>query len=330
MIFGAVARLRRAFYGSGMLTASRLPRPVLSVGNLAMGGAGKTPHVIHLSKWLAGTGRRVAILSRGYGRHGRGVVWVSDDRKTVAGVREGGDEPVLMARSLPGVPVVVGESRADAGRKVLARLPVDVFLLDDGFQHLPLERDYDLLLVDCCRGLGNRRTVPFGGLREPASHARFADGLVVTKCPDAAAGERVARTVPLREKRPVACSRLVPRGIVRREGDPPDAFRPGTEIFAFSGLARNGQFRETLETAGYRVRGFLPFPDHHAYGRSDLARIARESAGLPVVTTEKDLVRLPGEVPFEVCALRVEVEYISGWEDLSRDMLEHLEGGFPR
>jgi tetraacyldisaccharide 4'-kinase len=330
MIFGAAARLRRACYGSGLLRASRLPRPVLSVGNLAMGGAGKTPHVMHFAKWLAEGGRRVTILSRGYGRRGKGVVWVSDGREMTAGLRESGDEPALLARSLPGIPVVVGASRLEAGRKALERLPVDVFLLDDGFQHLSLHRDFNLLLVDCDRGLGNRRTVPFGVLREPPSHARFADGLVVTKCADAAAGERVSRDVPLREDRPRAFSRLVPRGIVGREGRPLDAVRPGAEVFAFSGLARNGQFRDTLETAGYRVRGFLSFPDHHAYGRSDIARIARESGGLPAVTTEKDLVRLPGEVPFEVGALRVEVEYLSGWELLSRSILARLEEGNAR
>jgi len=328
MIFGFAARLRRALYASGMLRASRLPRPVLSVGNLAMGGAGKTPHVMHLAAWLAGTGRRVAILSRGYGRQGKGIVWVSDGRGAVAGVPEGGDEPVLLARALPGVPVVVGASRAEAGRAVLSRLPVDVFLLDDGFQHLPLRRDFDLLLVDCERGLGNRRTVPFGMLREPVSHARYADALVVTKCPDAEAGAAVARTVPLPAHRPRACSRLVPRGVVGPDRQPMGA-ATGTEVFAFSGLARNRQFRDMLVSAGYRVRGFLSFPDHHVYGKGDLSRIARESAGVLVLTTEKDLVRLPAEVPFPVGALRVEVEYLSGWEPLSGAVLDCLERNAP-
>ncbi len=330
MIFGAAARLRRALHGAGLLQAARLPRPVVSVGNLSMGGAGKTPHVMQLARWLAREGYRPAILSRGYGRRSRGVVWVSDGAEKTAGVRECGDEPVLLARSLPGIPVVVGESRAEAGREVLVRFPVDVFLLDDGFQHLSLRRDFDLLLVDCERGLGNRRTVPLGTLREPPSHARFADGMVVTKCPDAAAGEKVARTVPFPEGRPRAYSRLVPRGIVGRDGKPLDGVRPGSELFAFSGLARNGQFRDTLESAGYRLRGFLPFPDHHAYVRSDLERIARESAGLPVVTTEKDLVRLPSDPPFPAGALRVEVEYLSGWEDLSRSILRRLGRDVPR
>jgi tetraacyldisaccharide 4'-kinase len=98
-------------------------------------------------------------------------------------------------------------------------------------------------------------------------------------------------------------------------------------VFAFSGLARNGQFRDTLEAAGFRVKGFLPFPDHHAYSRGDLDRIGREAGGVPAITTEKDLVRLPDDVPFSVGALRVEVEYLDGWEEISRMILDRMEGG---
>jgi len=327
VILGAAARVRRALYGAGVVSRARLPRPVLCVGNLSVGGTGKTPHVIHLARWLAGEGFRVAILSRGYRRQGRGVAWVSDGEGRIATAREGGDEPVLMARLLPGIPVVVGESRAEAGREALARVPVDVFLLDDGFQHLSLARDFDLLLVDSGSGLGNRLTVPLGRLREPPSHARFADGMVVTKCADASAGERVARTVPFPEGRPLAFSRLVPRGLVDAKGSPMGGVPEGSEVFAFSGLARNMQFRDTLEGAGYRVSGFLAFPDHHLYDLADMARIARESGGLPVITTEKDLVRIPAETPYAVGALRVEVEYLSGWEEMSRAILRSLERG---
>jgi tetraacyldisaccharide 4'-kinase len=204
---------------------------------------------------------------------------------------------------------------------------VDVFLLDDGFQHLSLRRDVDLLLVECGGGLGNRWTAPLGPLREPPSHARFADALVITKCPDAESGARTARAVPFPSVRPRAFSRLSPGGIVGRDGLPSKEAAAGDAVFAFSGLARNAQFRDTLEAAGFRVKGFLPFPDHHAYGRGDLERIAREAGGLPAVTTEKDLVRLPDGVPFSVGALRVEVEYLAGWEEVSRMILGRMEGG---
>lgn len=327
MILGAAARARRILSSAGLLPASRLPRPVVSIGNLTMGGAGKTPHVIHMARWLTGQGRRVGILSRGYGRKSRGVRWVSDGEGPIVAASEGGDEPVLIARSLPGIPVVVGESRADAGRALLSGRDVDLFLLDDGFQHLSLRRDVDLLLVECGRGLGNRRTAPLGPLREPPSHARFADGLVITKCPDAESGARTAASVPFPPGRPTAFSRLSPGGVVGRDGLPSTDIAAGDAVFAFSGLARNAQFRDTLAAAGFRIEGFLPFPDHHAYGRGDLDRIAREAGGLPAVTTEKDLVRLPADVPFPVGALRVEVEYLDGWEGISRMILDRLEGG---
>ena len=327
MILGAAARVRRILSSAGLLPASSLPRPVVSVGNLVMGGAGKTPHVIHLARWLTGQGRRVGVLSRGYGRKSRGVRWVSDGEGPIVTAAEGGDEPVLIARSLPGIPVVVGESRAAAGREVLSRRRVDVFILDDGFQHLSLRRDVDLLLVECGRGLGNRRTAPLGPLREPPSHARFADALVITKCPDAESGARTARSVPFPQGSPRAFSRLSPGGIVGLDGLPSKEAAVGDAVFAFSGLAWNAQFRDTLEAAGFRVKGFLPFPDHHAYGRRDLDRIAREAGGLPAVTTEKDLVRLPDDVPFSVGALRVEVEYLDGWEEISRMILVRLERG---
>jgi len=327
MILGAAARVRRILSSAGLLSASLLPVPVVSVGNLVMGGAGKTPHVIHLARWLTGQGRRVGVLSRGYGRRSRGVRWVSDGEGTIVTAAEGGDEPVLIARSLPGIPVAVGESRAAAGREILSRRRVDVFLLDDGFQHLSLRRDVDLLLVECGQGLGNRWTAPLGPLREPPSHARFADALVITKCPDVESGARTARSVPFPSVRPRAFSRLSPRGIVGRNGLPSKEAAVGDAVFAFSGLARNAPFRDTLEAAGYRVTGFLPFADHHAYSRGDLDRIAREAGGLPAITSEKDLVRLPDDVPFSVGAIRVEVEYLDGWEEISRMILDRLEGG---
>ena len=325
MIFGAAARMRRFLYGTGMLSAQRLPRPVICVGNLSSGGTGKTPHVMHLAKWLSDLKYRVAILSRGYRRNSRGVVWVSRGEGTIGGFSECGDEPVLMARSLPGVPVLVGESRTAAGREALKNVPVDVFLLDDGFQHLSLARDFDLLLVDCERKLGNRLTLPFGGLREPPSHARFADGLVLTKCSDFASGEEAGRAVPFPADRPRAFSRLVPAGMTGFDGKPFDLPPSGAEVFVFSGLAGNAQFRETLSMAGYRVGGFIGFPDHHPYEMRDLARIAREAKGRHVITTEKDIVRIPGNTPFPVGALRVEVEFLAGWERLSQSILKSLE-----
>jgi len=321
-VIGPFARLRRALHRTGILRSGFLPRPVVSLGNLTVGGTGKTPHVQFLAQWLTARGVKVAILSRGYGRRTRGVVWASGEPP--ASAAEAGDEPALLARTLPGVAVVVGESRLEAGREALRRGAVDAFLLDDGFQHLSLHRDADILLVDGIRVLGNRRTLPFGTLREPPDHARFADALVVTRCADASQAERIAAALPFPGGRPVAATRFVPRSLIDAEGRQSALPPPGAEVAAFSGLARNDQFESTLRACGLRVKTFLPFGDHHAYGPRDIGSILAASGGLPVLTTEKDLVRLPGGLPFQPWALRIGVEFLSGWDSLSRLVLERI------
>jgi tetraacyldisaccharide 4'-kinase len=326
-MIGPFASWRRRLYRWGVLRSDALPRPVISVGNLSVGGSGKTPHVRFLASWLKGQGLRVAVLSRGYGRVTRGVLWVSRGDGPVVSASEGGDEPVLLSASLRGVPVVVGESRADAGRECLKARETDVFLLDDGFQHLSLRRNADILLVDAGRGLGNRRCLPLGPLREPPGSARFADALVVTKCRDLAAGRTVADAVPFPEGRPKAFSRLVPLALADRRGAETPLPPAGEEIAAFSGLARNASFLETLREAGFSVGTFLPFSDHHVYRPADLERIASAAAGRRIVTTEKDMVRLPEDVPFRVEALKVEVEFLAGWGSLSRLVLDRAGAG---
>ncbi len=327
-MIGTVARWRRALHRKGVLRSGSLPRPVVSLGNLTVGGTGKTPHVQFLARWLSARGVKVAILSRGYGRRSRGVVWASGNPPAPA--VEVGDEPALLARTLPGVPVVVGESRLEAGREVLRLREVDAFLLDDGFQHLSLRRDADILLVDGIHGLGNGRTLPFGLLREPPDHAQFADALVVTRCADASQGERIASTLPFPAGRPVAATRFVARSLVDVEGRETALPAPGAEVAAFAGLARNDQFESTLSSCGFRVTRFLGFGDHHRYGPRDIGRIAAASEGLAVLTTEKDLVRLPGDLPFRLLALRIGVEFLSGWESLSRLVLERIGEGAVR
>lgn len=326
-MIGPLARLRRGLYGAGVFRSRSLPRPVVSIGNLTAGGSGKTPHVQFFAGWLTGVGIRVAVLSRGYGRRSRGVVWASGEGRAPTPAEEAGDEPALLAASLPGVPVVVGESRFEAGRECLRRREVDVFLLDDGFQHLSLRRDADLLLVDAERGLGNGRTLPFGPLREPPDHARFADALVVTRCDGAGRGEQARATLPFPPGRPVAFSRVVPRGLVDREGREVSLPSAGTEIAAFSGIAGNERFASTLRASGFAVRAFVPFGDHHWYAPGDLERVRVAAEGLPVVTTEKDMIRLPPRVPFPVRALRIGVEFLAGWEGLSGLLLQRIERG---
>ncbi|HEY3490844.1 MAG TPA: tetraacyldisaccharide 4'-kinase [Candidatus Deferrimicrobiaceae bacterium] len=327
-MIGIANRLRRRLYSWGLIASERLPRPVISIGNLSVGGTGKTPHVRWIAGWLKGRGLRVAILSRGYGRTSHGVVWVSDGERILSTCDQSGDEPFLLASRLKGVPVLVGESRAAAGRACLEKMDVDLFLLDDGFQHLALKRDLDILLVDAGRGLGNRLTLPFGPLREPPSHARYADALVVSKCRDRRQGEETSRKVPFPLGRPVAMSGLKPCVIVKRDGSERPLDPPGKPVSAFSSLARNDQFAGTLKAAGYDVRSFTGFGDHHRFTESDIGKILASAKGLPIMTTEKDLVRLPPGLPFEVEALSVDIEWLEGWGGLAT-AIETILGKHP-
>lgn len=327
-MIGIAAALRRSLYARGVLAQASLPRPVISVGNLAAGGTGKTPHVQFLARFFQGLGYSVAVLSRGYRRATRGVVWVSRGEGPLVSALEGGDEPVLLSASLPGVAVLVGESRLAAGRACLESWPADLFLLDDGFQHLALRRDVDILLMDAERGLGNGFTLPFGPLREGPGAARFADALVVTKCADREAGRRAAEAVSFPAGRPVALTRFTAAGFVDRSGRTRPA--PEGEVAAFCGIACNRHFAKTLREAGVAVRTFFCFPDHAVYSERDLEKIGRASQGLPLVTTEKDLVRLPEAVPFDVIALRVRVEFIEGWDGLRELLSSRIAGGSAR
>ncbi|MGE5699940.1 MAG: tetraacyldisaccharide 4'-kinase [Deltaproteobacteria bacterium] len=329
-MIGPFSALRRAMYGRGIMSSVSLPRPVISIGNLSAGGSGKTPHVQHIASWMSGLGLKVAVLSRGYGRRSKGVIWVSRGDGPLVSATVGGDEPVLLAGTLPGVAVLVGESRAQAGIECLRSRETDVFLLDDGFQHLSLRRDADILLVDAAQGLGNRRSLPFGPLREPAGSARFADALVLTRCAGLSQGEAVAATVPFPAGRPRAFSRLAPRSLVDRGGAEIPLPSPGAEAVAFCGLARNDQFLATLRESGFAVRRFLGYGDHHWYLPAELGEIASAADGGLVLTTEKDLARLPDDVPFDVKALRVRVEFLEGWETLSGLLLERIRSAVRR
>ena len=315
---GAVA-LRAAAYDRQWLRQRRLDVPVISVGNLTFGGTGKTPMVVALVRDLIHRGRKPAVLTRGYRRNtDHQLVLVGPDpRQTVA---EAGDEPLEMARRLPGVPVVVDADRSRAGVEA-QRLGADVVVLDDGFQHLQLARDLDLVLLDAGDPWGGGRLPPLGRLREPMSALARADAVVVTKVPAdheptvAAIAEQVRG---LRPGIPVVAARTRITRIRQpdRGWSEPEVLA-GAPVFAFAGLGRPQGFAEVLETAGAEVVGCHWFPDHHVYHSDDLVELAAEAerAGGTLVTTAKDAVKLDDDAPVWV----VEVEMVpvdSTWDEL--------------
>jgi tetraacyldisaccharide 4'-kinase len=317
---GAVA-LRSAAYRRGWRRRSRLDVPVISVGNLTFGGTGKTPTVIALARELARMGRRPAVLTRGYRRleDEQQVVIGPDPRQSAAEV---GDEPLEMARRLPGVPVVVDADRVRGGTEAL-RLGADVVLLDDGFQHLRLERDLDLVLIDAGDPWGGGRLPPLGRLREPLNGLQRADAVVVTKVPAEwrpvvadieACVDRLAPTLQ------VFVSRLRPSRVhVPGEGWKKPGVLDERKVFAFAALARPEGFAATLNEAGAEVAGARWFPDHHAYTEEDVREAVDRAAAASAVpvTTAKDAVKIPPDSG--VWVVEVVVEPIEGnWNGLWR------------
>jgi tetraacyldisaccharide 4'-kinase len=321
LLFRAGVAVRGAGYRRGWLAARRAGAPVISVGNLAVGGAGKTPATLAIAARLAARGRTVAVLSRGYGARRGDARVVSDGRRVLLDAADGGDEPVLLARRLPGARVLCGPRRAELAARAVGQLQADALLLDDGFQHRALARDLDVVVLDAANPVGNGHLFPVGPNREPVSALGRA-GLVWLSRVDQAAAEQLEawrRLARERTGRPPVESRHAPLDLLdgtlsRSLGLAALAGRP---VALLSGLARPGAFRRTVEGLGAEVRAERRHPDHHRFSEADLreafAEAARRGAEL-VVTTEKDAVRLDGALAADprLAVLTIAAEVTAG------------------
>jgi tetraacyldisaccharide 4'-kinase len=292
--FGALASLRVVAYRRGLLARARLAGPVVSVGNLGVGGSGKTPVVARVAAILRDAGHPVAVLSRGYGGSFRGdALVVSDGARVLAGADEAGDEPVMLARELPGVVVAVGPRREVVGRRVEGRFGRRVHVLDDGFQHLRLERDLDLLCLDV--GDLDDRPLPAGRLRESPSAASRADLVLLTRTEAASEDELRALESRLGRERCFRISRRV-AGWTTLDGAPAP---PPARAFLLAAIARPERFASDAAGCGVEVVGRAFFRDHHRFGADELASVAeraRASRAQAIVTTAKDAVRVGSAV----------------------------------
>jgi tetraacyldisaccharide 4'-kinase len=295
-LYAAIARRRREFYAARPDLRRRLRRPVISVGNLAVGGRGKTPTVACLARELVAMGERPAILSRGYGRRlaEDGVVVVRDANGMRADLDRSGDEPLMLARQLPGVAVLASSDRYLAGRLAEHHFGATVHVLDDGFQHLQLDRDIDLVIVAGEDLEAGARTLPGGRLREPPDTLLAADAIL-------AADERVFALGPRPRHAPFEMFRMRRTMGAVQPSAPEGGEEPAVASLAMAGIARPQEFFEGLRAAGQNIVRTRSFRDHHRYSRRDLDRVFREAraaGAVRVLTTEKDYVRLLPLRPF--------------------------------
>lgn len=334
-------KVRWLIYRFKLVPQTKMPCTVISVGNITWGGTGKTPAVIMISKLLREMGKRVAVLSRGYRRSKKKdkknkMSIVSDGKKLLLSSREAGDEPYLLARNLPDVPIIVGKNRINSGKYTIERFASEVVVLDDGFQYWPLNRDIDIVTIDCLNPYGKGYLIPRGSLREPLSHLSRADIFLLTRV-NFVSRDDLQRIIG-------DLGKVNPRSIILESVHRPKYlqgtfsgekksldFIKGKKVVAFSSIGNPYSFEKTLEDLGAKIVKIFRFPDHHGYQGNDLGkieatyRIDLEKGEVIAVTTEKDGVRLERVISpetdrafWEIWILKIELEIVRGKEEWRR------------
>ncbi len=327
-LYGAVMGLRATLYRRHLLSAYRAPCPVISVGNLSAGGTGKTPMVLWLAQQLAPWHRRLAIVSRGYGTPAtrtpggpEGITIVADPDGVRLAPPQAADEAVLLARRLPGVTVLTGADRSRLIRFAVAQYGAEIILMDDGFQHLRVQRDLDLVLMDARRPLGNGALLPGGILRECPQALHRCHAIILTRCGSEGLFEEAKGLLtPLVPGKPLWRANHQPADwMPLGETNPlPLSALTATPVLAFCGIARPDSFARLLEQTGTRTTGWEIFPDHFAFTQKRLdalVQTAHAQQAQALVCTEKDAVKidpdwLKGEgSPLPLLFLRMDLHF---------------------
>lgn len=307
LIYGLIIRIRFFFYSAGIFKTRQLPCIVVSIGNITIGGSGKTPMAIYLADALTKKGKKVIVLSRGYKSKIHGIDIVSDGKNILLNPDEAGDEPFLIAKKTKNIPVVIGKDRYKAGLFAIDRFQPDIIILDDGFQHIRLKRDKDIVLIDSIRGFGNGCLLPRGILREPIDSLKRATHIFVN-----GSGDKVSLQ-PLAFNLKPRFFRYKPSGFVNLTDDTmiePDKLK-NKNILAFAGIANPISFFKTLEGLGIAIKEKMIFPDHHKYNSKDIEKIKTRANSIDCfITTEKDGVKIKDLLSENIIvyALSIDVE----------------------
>ncbi|MEA1935460.1 MAG: tetraacyldisaccharide 4'-kinase [Thermodesulfobacteriota bacterium] len=304
IFYSGIIRLRNQAYDLGFFKTKKLGCKVISIGNITVGGTGKTPTVIMLANLLKELGYKPTVLSRGYGGKNKDSInVVSDGSNILMDTNVAGDEPILIAKSVNHIPVITGPRRYLTGRYAVDHLGADVLILDDAFQHRSLFRDIDIVLLDGKRSFGNGFLLPRGPLREPKKALKRADIIVLT-------GEKRDSTL--------FSGHHKPKELIKGDGNDiyPLEYLSGKKVCAFAGIAKPESFKETLKSLGGEMVAFITFPDHHRYTTGDLKKIKRTTSDCSAeitVTTEKDGIKLIDFPEFfrDIFLLRIEMEIVN-------------------
>lgn len=323
LLYGAVTRTRLSLYRRGTFVTTKLDRPVISVGNITTGGTGKTPLVEWVAKTLAGQGKRPCILTRGYGRKDPHVqVIVSDGYGVLASPMEAGDEPYLLAVNLSGIAAVISSAdRIAAGQEAINDFGSDCFVLDDGFQHLRLARDLNIVTIDATNPWGGGSLLPFGRLRESREGLSRADCVVITRCDQVRSLDALrSEIVKYTGNRPIFHSHMrTSRVSLLKNG--PGALSSPARLAAFCAIGNPSAFFEHLRRSGYELVLQKSFPDHHIFSQEEIDSLiesAKNAGANSLITTAKDAVKLRTlSFPIPCYVLEIEIA-IENADELAR------------
>lgn len=322
-LYGFAIGIRNWLFDHGGFRSHRLKALVVSIGNITVGGTGKTPFVQMAAEWFSQKGVRTAVLSRGYGGKGKGVRVVSDGKLLQTGVHLAGDEPVLLAKRLPGVPILVSPDRVESGKAAIRLFKSRVLILDDAFQHRRIRRNINIVLLNANRPFGNGTLLPAGPLREPLSSLKRADAVILTDAGHSFSKADI-KSFSRWTKAPVWLASHRPQNWVLHGTDKTSSLArlKGRRVLAFAGIGNPVSFEKSVQETGAVVSRFLRFADHYFYREKDIRRIealADQLGVKAVVTTEKDGVRIiswKGRIP--LYCLRIRMDMVRGRAALKR------------
>ena len=295
-IYGSLVAIRNFFYETNILSTKSLNCKVISIGNITVGGSGKTPTVEYLSNLLQSKGHKVGIISRGYKRKSKSTLVVTDGKKKPESWKHVGDEPFLLAHKLENIPIVVGISRYKAGSMMIEKFQPDVILIDDGFQHLSLHRDLDIVLVNSKDKRSDHKLIPSGKLREPISNLTKADLIIITKSNIHTPSNYLINKIES-FNRPTIYNELQIDSLLQIKSNKINKLDKiaNKKVYLFSALGDNESFKKIMGYTDAKIVGHSKYPDHYQYTLDDLNDIEQKATKCNaefLITTEKDLVKI--------------------------------------